>query len=145
MEKIAIDVGGVLIEKKNKNGFDTNFDINDVKWLPGALDAIKELSQYYDLYVLSFCGKKTENETRQALRKEVLPIIPEWKWIFTREREHKIDRMKQNGITTLIDDTERIIEWVNKAGLKGIHYGSKNTPNWNEVVKQLLNGTQNFN
>lgn len=137
-EKIAIDVGGVLIEKKDKSGPDTNFDLNNIKWMPGALEGIKALSQKYNLYVLSFCGKKTERETRLALRKEILPYIPEWKWIFTREREHKVDRMKQHGITTLVDDTETIIQWVKNAGLKGIHYGSKETPDWAAVVDKLL-------
>src|SRR6478609_5521450 len=138
MEKIAIDVGGVLIRKKELDGPDTNFDIDNIKWMPGALDAIKTLHEKYDLYILSFCGKKTERETRVALKKEVFQYIPEWKWIFTREREHKIDRMKQHGITTLVDDTEKIIQWVHDAGLKGILYGGKDTPDWESVVKTLV-------
>lgn len=137
MEKIAIDVGGVLIEKKDRSGADTNFDVDNVKWMPGALDAIKTLSEHYDIYILSFCGKKTERETREALKTEVLRYVPEWKWIFTREREHKVDRMKQFGITTLIDDTEYIIRLVNEAGLQGIHYGSAKTPDWKAVVMKL--------
>jgi len=136
--KIAIDVGGVLIEKKHKNGADTNFDINDIKWMPGALDAVKILHEMYDLYILSFCGKRTEKETRLALRKEVAQFIPENKWIFTRERIYKIDRMKEYGITTLVDDTQEIIEWVEKAGLKAVHYGSGVFPDWDSVVKYLL-------
>ena len=136
-EKIAIDVGGVLIEKKNRYGADTNFDLDNVKWLPGALDAVRTLSESYDVYILSFCGKKTEWETRQALKKEVLEFIPENKWIFTREREHKVDRMKEHGITTLVDDTLNIVKWVQDAGMKGIHFGSPWYPNWDSVVKVL--------
>ena len=45
MEKIAIDVGGVLIRKKELDGPDTNFDIDNIKWMPGALDAIKTLHE----------------------------------------------------------------------------------------------------
>jgi hypothetical protein len=136
-EKIAIDVGGVLIEKKNRYGADTNFDLDNVQWVPGALDAVKKLTELYDVYILSFCGKKTEWETRQALKKEVLPYIPEEKWIFTREREYKVDRMKEHNITTLVDDTLEIIKWVENAGMKGVHFRSPWYPDWNSVVKLL--------
>jgi len=138
IEKIAIDVGGVLIEKKEKSGPDTNFDLENIKWMPGALDAVKILSQHFDVYILSFCGKKTERETREALKKEVLQYVPESKWIFTREREHKVDRMNEHGITTLVDDTWQIIGWVSNAGLEGIHYGAPQFPNWQRVVDYLM-------
>ena len=137
MDKIAIDVGGVLIEKKNRNGNDTNFDIDDVKWIDGALQAIEKLSQCYDIYILSFCGKKTEMETRLALKKEVSRLVPESKWIFTRAREHKVKKMKEYNITTLVDDTPSIIQWVMEANLKGILYGSKEYPTWKKVVETL--------
>lgn len=137
-EKIAIDVGGVIIEKKFRNGADTNFDINNIEWIPGALSAIERLSQRYDVYILSFCGRKTEAETRLALRKEVAKYIPEEKWIFTREREYKIDRMKTHGISLLVDDTLQIIDWVRKAGMKGIHFRSPACPDWASVKSLLL-------
>lgn len=143
LEKIAIDVGGVLIEKKSKYGADTNFDIDDIKWMPGALEAVKTLSQIYDVYILSFCGKKTEKETRLALRKEVSIHVPENKWIFTREREYKVDRMKEYNITTLIDDTSDIIKWVEEAGLIGIHYGSALFPDWKSIVTHLTQTNSN--
>lgn len=136
-EKIAIDVGGVLIEKKVKYGPDTNFDPNDIKWIPGALNAVRELSALYDVYILSFCGKRTEWETRQTLRREVARYVPETKWIFTREREHKVDQMNQRGITTLIDDTPEIISWVDEAGLCSIHFLSDTFPDWPTVVEHL--------
>ena len=138
MEKIAIDVGGVIIEKKNQFGQDTNFDIDNIKWVPGALQALEKLSKIYDVYILSFCGKKTEAETRLALKKEVAQLIPEDKWIFTREREYKIDRMKTHGITTLVDDTLQIINWVENAGMKGIHFRSPWFPDWASVEKVLI-------
>ena len=136
MEKIAIDVGGVLIVKKDKTGADTNFDVEDVKWMPGSLQAVEELSKKYDLYILSFCGKKTENETRIALRNKVEIFIPEEKWIFTRKREDKTKRMIEHEITTLIDDTPQIIGWVQDAGLKGILFDEKN--NWDAIREDLL-------
>lgn len=138
MIKLAIDVGGVLIEKKTKYGPDTNFDVNDTKWLPGSLEAIKTLCQIYDVYILSFCGKRTELETRQALRKEVASYVPENKWIFTREREYKVDRMKSHGLSILVDDTEEIINWVNAAGFEGVHFGSGKYPDWSHVVEYLV-------
>jgi len=138
---IAIDVGGVLIEKKRQNGKDTNFDIDDIKWVPGALNAVQTLCKKYDVYILSFCGKKTENETRQALRKEVAKYIPENKWLFTREREHKIDKMKALNIDLLIDDTLEIIKWVQEAGMTGIHFRSPIFPGWDSVIDYLCKGS----
>lgn len=136
MEKIAIDVGGVLIQKKILSGADTNFDINNVLWLPGSLQAVEELSKFYDLYILSFCGKKTEMETREALG-AIQHFIPKEKWLFTRKREHKVKQMLTNHITTLIDDTQQIIEWVTNAKLKGIHFGSSEYPTWSSIVQTL--------
>src|SRR3978361_2226804 len=105
MEKLAIDVGGVIVEKRDLSGSDTNFDINDVIWVPGALASIEKLKEHFDLYILSFCGKKTEALTRLALREKVVKSIPEEKWIFTRAREHKVREMNKHSIPTLIDDT----------------------------------------
>ena len=139
METLAIDVGGVLLEKRDLSGSDTNFDVADVRWVPGALEAVKKLKPHFDLYVLSFCGKKTEMETRDALKQYIISEIPEEKWIFTRKREHKVNRMKDYGISTLIDDTQSIIEWVNDAGLKGIHFRGPVYKNWDVVVSNLLN------
>lgn len=138
MRTLAIDVGGVLIEKKDKWGADTNFDIENIPWMPGAVDAVKTLCRHFDVYILSFCGKKTERETREALRKEIATYVPEHKWIFTREREHKVLRMQELGIDTLIDDTWQIIGWVAQAGLVGIHYGSAKFPDWTSIVDYLL-------
>jgi hypothetical protein len=136
--RLAIDVGGVLIAKKYEDGADSNFDSNNVKWLDGALAALETLSSDYDyeLYVLSFCGKKTEMETRQALQ-QVRHLIPEERWIFTRKREHKAREMKGRGIPVLIDDREDIIRNVEEQGLQGIHFGSERTPDWKAVVLTL--------
>jgi hypothetical protein len=136
-ERIAIDVGGVLIEKKDKSGPDTNFDVDNIRWMQGALDAVKSLSQHFDLYILSFCGKKTELETREALRTCVIEYIPESKWIFTRDRTHKVPRMQELDITTLVDDTWQIISSVENAGLRGIHYGSWRFSDWTAIVNHL--------
>jgi len=140
-KKLAIDVGGVLIEKKDRSGPDTNFDLDNVKWIDGALDAVRILSQNYDLYILSFCGKRTEMETREALRSKIAKWIPEEKWIFTRKREHKVDQMQKHGITWLIDDTASIIKWVDDAGLIGLHFGSQRFPDWAAVTPYLTNVT----
>jgi hypothetical protein len=138
MEKLAIDIGGVVLEKRDLSGPDTNFNLDDVKWVPGALEAVKELVKMYDVYILSFCGKKIEMDTRKALHASELPLyVPEDKWFFTRKREHKILVMKENGIGTLVDDTLQIIEWVNAAGLNGIHFRGPIYKNWGNVLERL--------
>lgn len=137
MERLAIDVGGVLIEKKELNGADTNFDVNNVAWVLGAIEAVEILSQKYDLYILSFCGKKTEMETRDAL-KRIAKYIPEHKWIFTREREHKVAQMHKYGINGLVDDTPVIIKWIKEAGFKGYLFRSKEYEMWQGLVSFLM-------
>jgi hypothetical protein len=137
MQKLAIDVGGVLIEKKSEAGADTNFDKDDVKWVPGALEAVDKLSTQFDLYVLSFCGKKTETETRQALSEKIIQYIPAEKWIFTRKREKKVDEMKKHGISGLVDDSSDIISLVTNAGLNGYLFRGEKYKTWETLVEDL--------
>ena len=128
---------GVLIEKKSDTGADTNFDANDVKWVPGALGAVEKLSTKFDLYILSFCGKKTEAETRQALSEKVIQYIPAEKWIFTRKREKKVDEMKKHGIPGLVDDSSDIISLVKNAGLEGYLFRGDKYQTWEPLVEEL--------
>jgi len=133
MTKIAIDVGGVLIAKKHQDGQDTNFDPDDIKWLPGAIEAVRTLvTQGHECYILSFCGKKTEEETRVALHKEIAVSIPENRWIFTRKREHKLREMEKLGITILIDDSDDIIQLIRQNNRTGILFHT-----WANVMKEF--------
>ena len=138
--KLAIDVGGVLVEKKDVKGPDTNFDLDHVKWIPGALEALPILASKFDLHILSFCGKKTEQETREALANSeiISKLIPRWKWIFTRERAYKVDRMLERDIGILIDDTQEIIDLVYSCNMMGIHFTSPRYPTWDAVVDALM-------
>lgn len=137
MQKLAIDVGGVLIEKRDERGPDTNFDVNNVRWVPGAMDAVKTLSRRYELYILSFCGKQTERDTRAALNKSLIEFIPQDRWVFTRKREHKVAEMQNHGINTLVDDTKMIIDLVDAAGLRGLHFRGIKYKSWQDVVWEL--------
>lgn len=135
--KLAIDVGGVLIAKKHEAGPDTNFSVDNVQWLPGALEAVDALAASYEISILSFCGKKTEEETRVALG-AIRHVVPEERWIFTRKREHKVREMKKRDIPTLVDDRLDIVEDVRKHGLAAVHFGSDEYPDWATVSNHLL-------
>lgn len=142
MIKLAIDVGGVLIEKRDLSGADTNFDLSYVKWVPGAIEAVEKLSTHFDLYILSFCGKRTEMETRIALRDKISHFIHENKWIFTRKREHKVKEMVKHEIWGLVDDTPMIIDLVKENGRVGILFRGKTFPDWNATCTHLIKRAQ---
>jgi hypothetical protein len=133
--KIAIDVGGVLIDM---SGEDTNFDPNAVVWMPRALEAIKALSTQHELYILSFCGRRREMETRVALRHKVLDSIPEKRWFFTRHRLAKRRVMRQLKLDVLVDDTEEVVQHVRNDGIRVLWFGSTECLEWTNVCDQLL-------
>ena len=102
--------------------------------MPGAIDAVRTLiTQGHECYILSFCGKKTEVETRVALQKEISTFIPENRWIFTRKREHKLREMERLEITTLIDDSADIIDLIRHHNKTGILFHT-----WTSVMEEYF-------
>lgn len=57
MKVLAIDVGGVLASKQH-----------DGQPVEGSLEAIITLSQYYDLWIVSQCGRNRALKTREWLQ-----------------------------------------------------------------------------
>jgi len=109
--RIGIDFGGVLVKHDSSNENhdakeDTNFDVNKVPWMEGALETLASLAatKKHQLFIVSFCGKKRELETREALKAKVAPFIPESNWIFVRDRKLKSKACKDNQIDVMIDD-----------------------------------------
>lgn len=121
--KIASDIGGVLLESKFRADGDTADHEATATWLPGALEGLRSLTASHTVYLLSFCGKKTEDATRERLRAaDVHTWLPEERWLFCRDRKHKPRLMKEHGIELLIDDRGDIIANVRAQGLVGIHF-----------------------
>lgn len=143
--KIAIDVGGVLIEK-GANGVateeDTVFDPTNVNWVEGAIDAIRALATPANtLYILSFCGKKREAETvEQLLAAGIQKWIPQENWIFVRNRRLKAGQMVEHEIDVLVDDTAEVVNTCRAIGKRVIHFrghGSDSAATWGDVARLL--------
>ena len=121
--KIASDIGGVLLEGRHAADGGTADHEAEAAWLPDALTSLRSLTETHEVYLLSFCGKKTEDLTRERLRAAgVQAWLPEERWLFCRDRKHKPRLMKENGIELLIDDRGDIVRNVREQGLVAIHF-----------------------
>ena len=108
MEKIGIDVGGVILE------YDLNFskdEKNEGKFVMDSIKIIELLSKKYELFIVSFCNEKTENKVKNILEQSSIKI-PKDKWIFTRTRAEKADICIKYGLDRLIDDTYQIHQYL---------------------------------
>jgi hypothetical protein len=121
--KIASDIGGVLLAGRHAAEGDTADHEAEASWLDGALEGLRGLTATHTVYLLSFCGKKTEDATRARLKAaDVHTWLPEERWLFCRDRKHKPRLMKEHNIELLIDDRGDIIRNVREKGLVGIHF-----------------------
>lgn len=117
--RIAIDIGGVLCPK-DIDGF-----------MPGAIEAIIELAKKHELWILSFCGKTRELESRTfLLANNVNIIIPENNWIFVKKPTLKANKMKELNLDILIDDTQCVIDSCTLKGVKTIKF----IDSWKDVL-----------
>lgn len=104
--------------------------------MPGAIDAVRKLSKYYDLYILS---------TAPWLNPAAWSDKLEWVQCYFGKGEGTIfykrliisHHKDLNRGDFLIDDREK----NGAGGFKGelIQFGSPNFPDWPSVVKYLLN------
>jgi hypothetical protein len=130
---LASDIGGVLLRSQYAADGGTADHSADAEWLPDALISLQALSSKYTVYLLSFCGKRTEDLTRERLRlANVHSWLPEERWLFCRNRNHKPLLMKAHGIEVLIDDLDTIIENVRAHGLIGIYF-----TDWEQALRDL--------
>lgn len=140
--KIAIDVGGVLIEKSGTSADeDTVFDPSHVNWVEGAIDAVQALAATNTLYILSFCGKKREVETvEQLIAAGFEKWIPHENWIFVRNRRLKAGQMIEHEIDMLVDDTTEVVNTCRAVGKRVIHFrghGPDSAVDWKAVIGLL--------
>lgn len=130
---IAVDIGGVILDIHN-----TESEL--IALMPRTLTYLNKLKERYNLFLLSFCGMKTELETREVLKAyKIDEIIDENNWIFVRKTKHKKTQMINHNIKLLIDDRESIIQDVNSNNnLVGLLFEG-----WNEEllnkIEELIN------
>jgi len=161
--KIAIDIGGVAVQKGTDYEDDTN-DTYTVEFFPGFLDTIEKLkNDGHELFFNSFCGKSREEKTKSFFKtvKQIKENIPEKNWHFIRDKKDKpivCDKIKADifiddniSICTNVKEkskTKHVIWFFDIKNLKinpkygtNEDYKSKgivNIDNWNDVYKYIL-------
>lgn len=141
MQKIGIDVGGVILE------YDTHFSSKretNPKFVENSLETISELNTKYELFIISYCNEITETKIRSILKNSKIQI-PENKWIFTRTKSEKADVCLQYSIDLLIDDTYQVHQalfckcpfvkrvWFNPNLNSHPHHEHIVVNNWNDI------------
>jgi hypothetical protein len=93
--------------------------------MPGCKIALETLVKMgHELFIMSFCGKNREVESRQALD-AIKHLIPESNWVFVRDRKLKSVRCSELGLDVMIDDRLDILQ----------HFVRAQVP---RVTKQLI-------
>ena len=130
-KKIAIDVGGVLIiRKENKKTHFTGGKkkktflakeekkiIETAQLFSGVKEIIRLLaeSKKYELFILSYCQKDTETRTIKILEaNEINLFIPQENWIFVSKRNQKAIVCQEKNFDIMIDDREDILREILK-------------------------------
>lgn len=123
--KIASDIGGVIYRTTTAKSTNEHEMKVGTELVRDSFEGIKRLTERgYEVYLLSYCGEKTENETRERLVKDRFDtIVPIDRWLFCRERLLKPTIMRQYGIQLLIDDSDKIINACRQQNLLAIHFG----------------------
>lgn len=125
---IGIDFGGVL----SVNDYSDSFHRNTAIDMPGAKEAIIELSKTCRLYLVSHCGKQRAIETKQSLIENGLADYFCGLY-FVKKPEYKSEITRYLCCHAMIDDTKAILDNI-------CLYDDKITPilftnNWNEIIK----------
>ena len=99
--------------------------------MPGAIDAVKELSRHYEVFILSTAPWRNPS----AWTDKRIWVEKHFGGIFYKRiiLTHRKDLIKGNF---LIDDSR----WNGASKFKGkwIHFGSEEFPNWESVVSYLM-------
>lgn len=118
MNKLGIDVGGVLTKKGGSDADTFLFGPNylNAPAVDGAIEAINALntSQFAgNMWIISKCGHKVQCRTREWLKaRNIDLIIPENKWFFCKKRHEKAPIAKDLGITHFIDDRLEVLSYM---------------------------------
>ena len=113
MEKIGIDIGNVIF---GGGGEDTSFfgeNFLETPVIHGSFEAISELAQEFDIWLVSKCGQKVQDKTLLWFAHhgffEATGVNPE-QVIFCRKRNEKAGIAESLGLRAFIDDREDIID-----------------------------------
>ncbi len=117
---IGIDIGGVLT-KLERNNHGAAFRTEDYLQKPFLPQAVEKVSELVDLfgpkrsYLVSFCGKKTQEKTIEWLLYQNfsgLTKMPVENFRFVNRREKKADVATELALTHFIDDRTEILGYL---------------------------------
>lgn len=111
--RVGIDIGNVII---GGGGEDTSFFSDGflkTPMIPGAFDSIKEIAAKHDVWLISKCGARVQERTRDWLEDrdffEITGVNPE-QMIFCKTRPEKAVIAERLGLSVFIDDRDDIID-----------------------------------
>jgi hypothetical protein len=135
---LGVDIGGVIIDRVNDNTDTSFFGPNYLKTtpVPGVFEALKALTHQrfeYLVYLVSKCGKKTEEKTLEWLDYHNFyerTGIPRFNVHFCRERHEKAPICAKLNITHFVDDRLEVLGYLDTVEHRYLF-----RPNENEVRK----------
>lgn len=129
LKRVGIDCGGVLTVHSSL--LSETEDTTSMIWMEGTMEALEIMKQNgCELFVVSFAGKKREEETRKKLE-EIKHLIPEKNVFITRDRTKKGEICRKHNLGWLIDDRMDVLLAAEKSfpKLKIVWF-----TNWNQVL-----------
>lgn len=120
MNKLGIDIGGVIIDRKKNDSSDTSlFGPNYLNAfaVEGAFQTIKTLHERFagEVYVVSKCGQNIERKSKEWLVHNGFPAKTGVKMEnvhFCRRRSEKAPICEKLGITHFIDDKLEVLSYL---------------------------------
>lgn len=119
-EILGVDIGGVIIDRVN-DGTDTSFfgeNYLRTSAVPGAFETLRQLVDkrfLNQVFLVSKCGKKTEEKTREWLQNQnffaTTGILSDH-LRFCRERHDKAGICEELGITHFVDDRLEVLSYL---------------------------------
>jgi hypothetical protein len=88
----AIDVGGVLANKHHEG-----------EPMAGSLQAVQQLAERFELWVVSQCGKTRANNTKVWLAEQGF-LIPLQRQVYVSFKEEKLPVLRSLGASYFVDD-----------------------------------------
>ncbi len=120
IERLGVDIGGVLIDRINDNTDTSFFGDNYLRTtaVPGAFDAIMELSERRfggHIHLVSKCGPRVEQKSRDWLAHHdffrTTGVDPAHLH-FCRQRQEKAPICETLGLTHFIDDRLEVLGYL---------------------------------
>jgi len=120
MNRLGIDVGGVIIDRKRNDSSDTSlFGPNYLQAhaVPGAFQTILKLREIFggQVYIVSKCGHNIERKTREWMEANHfhdLTGVPKENLRFCRSRADKAPICKELEITHFVDDKLEVLSYL---------------------------------